>query len=134
MEFCGRNITHKFKDVRGAVAYALSVRRGPQHRRPSWGEPRARGDRDAGHAVIAAVRGDLGIEPDSPEWIAMEKWALESAPTPTWIRKLRAILGQCGLLDDQPAEEVMELELEDCVFCDAVTGDEIHTVREVRED
>lgn len=133
MNFAGRNITHKFADVRQAVAYALSVRRGPQHRRMNWGAPRAHGDRDAGHAVIAAVRGDLGIEPDTPEWLALEMWALSGGPTPTWIRKLRAILGQCGLLDDQPAEEVVRLDLEDVVFCDDVTGEEVHTVREVKE-
>lgn len=133
MNFCGRTITHRFRDVRAAVAYALSVRRGPQHRRPSWGEPRSRGDRDAGHAVIAAVRGDLGIEPDTPEWHALESWALSGGPPPTFVRKLRAILGSVGLLDDQPAEEVQKLDLEDVVFLDDVTGEEIHTVREVKE-
>lgn len=131
MNFAGRTITHRFSDVKQAVAYALSIRRGPQYRRMNWGAPRAHGDRDTGHAVIAAVRGDLGIEPDSPEWLALEAWALSGGPTPTCVRKLRAILGQVGLLDDQPSEDVVTLDLEDITWCDD-DGAEFHTVREVR--
>lgn len=131
MQFAGRNITHQFKDVRAAVAYALSVRRGPQYRRPSWGQVKCHGDRDAGFAVAAAIRGDLGIEPDTPEWHALEAWALSGGPTPTCVRKLRAILGQVGLLDDQPSEDVVTLDLEDITWCDD-DGAEFHTVREVR--
>lgn len=132
MQFAGREITHRFSDVRQAVAYALSVRRGPQHRRMAWGTVRVHGDRDAGHAVMAAVRGDLGIEPDTPEWAAMEAWALADGPTPPWVRtKLRPILGQAGLLDDQPETDTVKLELEDVTWVDD-DGTEYATVREVR--
>src|SRR5688572_33402208 len=124
MNFAGRNITHQFKDVRQAVAYALSVRRGPQHRRPSWGGQKAHGDRDAGHAVMAAVRGACGIEPDTPECAALEAWALAEGREPAWVRKdLRPILGQAGLLNDPAKPDSETLDLEDCVFVDAVTGD-----------
>lgn len=132
MNFAGRTITHRFSDVKQAVAYALSIRRGPQYRRMNWGTPRAHGDRDAGHAVIAAVRGDLGIEPDTPEWLALEAWALQGGPTPTCVRKLRAILGQAGLLADQAESETVTLDLEDVTFVDDLTGEEVHMVREVK--
>lgn len=133
MRYAGRNVTHQFSDVRSAVAYALSVRRGPQARRPSWGSVRVHGDRDAGSMVIAAVRGDLGIEPDSAEWRAMEEWALRGGAQPTWVRtQLRPILGKAGLLNDQREEDTVELQLADITWVDAETGEEFHTVKEVR--
>lgn len=132
MRFAGRDITHRFKSVREASAYAIVTMRGPQHRRQSWGEPRMHGDKDAGSVVRAFVRGNLGYEPGSDEWRAWERWALEGDSEPAWVRKsLRPLLGGAGLLDDQPEAETVELSLEDVVWQDD-DGTEYHTVREVR--
>lgn len=132
VRYAGRDVTHRFADVRSAVAYALSVRRGPQARRPSYGNVRVKGDRDAGSMVAAAIIGDCGVAPGSAEWKALEAWALANGPQPTWVRhKLRPVLGMAGLLDDQRESDVVTLDLEDVTWIEE-DGTEYKTVREVR--
>lgn len=131
MHYAGRQVTHQFRDVKQAVAYALSCQRGPQARRPNWGEPRVHGDRDAGSMVLAAIRGDLGITPGGDRWRAMEDWAFCGGPRPAWVTKqLRPLLGQAGLLNDQQEPDTVKIYVEDVVFVDEETGEEMKTFRE----
>lgn len=136
MRYAGKDLTTRFKSVRDAIAYSMSMLKGPQRRRPRWDDsPRVHGSPEAASAVRAIIVGDLGIAYGSPMWKAIEAVVFDGAPEVGDVRKamraIRAELGRVGLLDDQTPEETVRLDLEDVTFVDE-TGLEIKTVREVR--
>lgn len=137
MHYAGKELTTRFRDVRQALAYSLSMLRGPQRRRMRWDDsPRVQGSPEAASAVRAILRGDLGIQPGDNLWRAIESHVFDGEPltekTTAVMRRIRALLGQAGLLDDQGEAEVVKLDLEDVVFVDEVTGMEMTMVREAR--
>lgn len=138
MKYAGKELTTKFRSARDALAYAMDTARGPRCTTMRLDNtPREYRDPEAGSAVRAILRGDLGIEPGSPLWKQVEGVIFYGQPhndkTRNVERRVRAILGQHGMLDDQPEVETVEVELEDVVFIDIETGAEVQTVREVRE-